>query len=61
MEQTDSDQRGGGRRIAGERRGRGKPRNMKRGSWAWTMRGRIDCGSGGDGAGESNGENVGQL
>ena len=42
----------------GERRGRGKQRNMNRGLMG-TDNGGIDCGSRGYGVGESNGEKGG--
>ena len=56
-EQTDSDQRGGGRGIMGETRGRGKKRNLNKGTdtgedWLWEW---------GDGVGVSSGEKARQL
>ena len=46
----DSDQRGQGKTITGERRGKGKQRNTNRGLMGMGNGG-IDCGSGGVGLG----------
>ena len=46
------------RRLRGERRGRGKPRNTNRGLIGM---GRIDCGSMGGGTGESDRDKGGET
>ena len=45
----------------GERRGRGKSRNMNRGLMGTDNSVGIDCGSSGGGQGRATGKNVGQL
>ena len=57
-EQIDSDQKGREKGVTGERKGKARKRTQIEDSWTWTM-GRIDCGSGKNGGGESNGEKGG--
>ena len=59
-EQSDSDQKGGRRRITGEVRGRVKSMNTNGGLMGTDNRVGIYC-RGVGGAGESNGEKVGPL
>ena len=58
MEQTDTDQRGGGKGIMVERRGRNYSKNMYEQSMDMENRVWTDCGSGGGlGGGEQRGKN----